>query len=92
MRIGLLREIKNHEYRVGLVPAGVRELVAAGHEVTVETSAGNGIGVDDAQYRAAGASIASEAAEIFERADLVVKVKEPQLHGCEMLRRDQVWS
>jgi alanine dehydrogenase len=90
MRIGLLREIKNHEYRVGLVPAGVRELVAAGHEVTVETSAGNGIGVDDAQYGAAGASIASEAAEIFERADLVVKVKEPQLHECEMLRRDQV--
>ena len=55
MRIGVPREIKVHEYRVGLVPAGVRELVGAGHEVLVETGAGNGIGVDDAQYRAAGA-------------------------------------
>ena len=54
MRIGVPREIKVHEYRVGLVPAGVRELVGAGHEVIVETGAGNGIGVDDAQYRAAG--------------------------------------
>ena len=90
MRIGVPREIKVHEYRVGLVPAGVRELVAAGHEVLVETSAGNGIGVDDAQYRAAGASIAPRAAEVFARADLVVKVKEPQAVECQMLRKDQV--
>ena len=90
MRIGVPREIKVHEYRVGLVPAGVRELVAAGHEVLVETSAGNGIGVDDAQYRAAGASIASRAAEVFARADMVVKVKEPQPAECQMLRKDQV--
>jgi alanine dehydrogenase len=90
MRIGVPREIKVHEYRVGLVPAGVRELTAAGHEVLVETGAGNGIGVDDAQFRAAGAAIAARAAEVFERADLVVKVKEPQPAECEMLRQNQV--
>ena len=90
MRIGVPREIKVHEYRVGLVPAGVRELVAAGHEVLIESGAGAGIGVDDAQFRAAGAAIAARAAEVFERADLVVKVKEPQPAECEMLRRGQV--
>src|SRR6185312_8966532 len=90
MRIGVPREIKVHEYRVGLVPAGVRELVAAGHEVLVETGAGSGIGVDDAQYRAAGASIAPNAAEVFARAELVVKVKEPQLAECQMRRPGQV--
>jgi alanine dehydrogenase len=90
MRIGVPREIKVHEYRVGLVPAGVRELVAAGHEVLIETGAGNGIGVDDAQFRAAGAAIAARAVEVFERSELVVKVKEPQPVECEMLRRGQV--
>jgi len=90
MRIGVPREIKVHEYRVGLVPAGVRELVAAGHEVLVESGAGNGIGVDDAQFRAAGAAIAARASEVFERADMVVKVKEPQPVECEMLRQGQV--
>ena len=65
MRIGVPREIKVHEYRVGLVPAGVRELIAAGHEVLVESGAGNGIGVEDAHYRAAGAAIAANAAEVF---------------------------
>jgi alanine dehydrogenase len=90
MRIGVPREIKVHEYRVGLMPAGVRELVTAGHEVLVETAAGNGIGVDDAQFRAAGATIAASAAEVFERADMVVKVKEPQAAECAMLRRDQL--
>jgi alanine dehydrogenase len=90
MRIGVPREIKVHEYRVGMVPAGVRELVAAGHEVLVETSAGNGIGVDDAQYRAAGASIAPRAADVFARTDMVVKVKEPQPVECQMLRKDQL--
>ena len=90
MRIGVPREIKVHEYRVGLVPAGVRELVAAGHEVLVESGAGSGIGVDDGQFRAAGASIAARAAEVFERADLIVKVKEPQPAECEMLRPEQV--
>src|SRR5215469_14268073 len=61
MRIGVPREIKVHEYRVGLVPAGVRELTAAGHEVVIETGAGAGIGMEDAQYRAAGAAIAPDA-------------------------------
>src|SRR4051812_39613932 len=90
MRIGVPKEIKVHEYRVGLVPAGVRELVSGGHQVTVETGAGNGIGVDDAQYTAAGASIGETAADVFERADLIVKVKEPQPAECEMLRSNQV--
>jgi alanine dehydrogenase len=90
MRVGVPREIKVHEYRVGLVPAGVRELVTAGHEVLVESSAGNGIGVDDAQYRAAGATIAASAAEVFARADMVVKVKEPQPAECAMLRKEQL--
>jgi alanine dehydrogenase len=90
MRIGVPREIKVHEYRVGLVPAGVRELTSAGHQVSIETGAGNGIGVDDAQYRAAGASIAAKASELFESADLIVKVKEPQPAECAMLRPGQV--
>jgi len=90
MRIGVPKEIKNNEYRVGMVPAGVRELTVAGHEVLVETGAGNGIGVDDAQYKAAGASIANTAPEVFEKADLIVKVKEPQPAECAMLRPGQV--
>ena len=89
MRIGVPREIKVHEYRVGLVPAGVRELVIAGHEVAVETGAGTGIGMDDAQYRAAGASIAPDAAAVFSGADLIVKVKEPQAAECALLRPGQ---
>ncbi len=90
MRIGVPREIKVHEYRVGLVPAGVRELTAAGHEVLIETGAGNGIGVDDAQFRAAGGTIAANAAEVFQRAEMVIKVKEPQPVECAMLRPGQV--
>jgi alanine dehydrogenase len=90
MRIGVPREIKVHEYRVGLVPAGVRELLGAGHEVLVESGAGNGIGVDDAQFRAAGAAIAADAAEVFARADMIVKVKEPQPAECAMLRKEQL--
>src|SRR5215472_19139657 len=90
MRIGVLREIKVHEYCVGLVPAGVRELSAAGHEVLIESGAGNGIGVDDEQFRGVGAAIAARAAEVFERAEMVVKVKEPQPAECEMLRPGQV--
>ena len=65
MLIGVPKEIKVHEYRVGLVPAGVRELVAAGHEVLVESGAGGGIGVDDGEFREAGAAIAATAAEVF---------------------------
>jgi alanine dehydrogenase len=90
MRIGVPREIKVHEYRVGLVPAGVRELTAAGHEVLVETGAGEGIGLADAEYRIAGAAIAPNAAEVFAKAQLVVKVKEPQPAECQMLRPGQV--
>jgi alanine dehydrogenase len=89
MRIGVPKEIKVHEYRVGMVPAGARELVSAGHEVIVQSGAGNGIGVHDDQYRAAGATIAPDAKEVFAAADLIVKVKEPQLEECAMMRRDQ---
>lgn len=89
MRIGVPKEIKNHEYRVGLVPAGVRELVDAGHDVLVQSTAGAGIGVDDAAYQAAGARIVAQAADVFAGADLVVKVKEPQLAECKMLKRGQ---
>jgi alanine dehydrogenase len=90
MRIGVPKEIKNHEYRVGMVPAGVRDLVAAGHQVFVQSTAGAGIGVDDAAYAAAGARILATAKEIFDTTDLVVKVKEPQLSECRMLRPGQV--
>jgi alanine dehydrogenase len=90
VKVGVPKEIKVHEYRVGMVPAGVRELVAAGHEVLVETRAGDGIGFTDEDYQSAGARIAGEAAEVFAGADLLVKVKEPQLHECAMLRPGQV--
>jgi alanine dehydrogenase len=90
MRIGVPREIKVHEYRVGLVPAGVRELTGAGHEVLVESGAGTGIGFGDADYAACGATIVRTAQEVFERAELIVKVKEPQLSECAMLRPGQV--
>jgi alanine dehydrogenase len=78
MRIGCPKEIKNHEYRVGLTPGSVREYVAHGHEVLVETGAGAGIGADDNAYRAAGAVIAKTAADVFAKSDMIVKVKEPQ--------------
>ena len=90
MRIGVPREIKVHEYRVGLVPAGVRELTTAGHEVFVESGAGLGIGVDDAHFEACGATVLRTAAQVFETADLIVKVKEPQAEECLMLRRGQL--
>ncbi|MEQ1439380.1 alanine dehydrogenase [Fontimonas sp. SYSU GA230001] len=90
MRIGTPREIKNHEYRVGLTPAGVRELVHHGHTVLIETAAGLGIGISDEQYAAAGARIVGTAAEVFAQADLIVKVKEPQPAECAMLRENQV--
>lgn len=78
MKIGVPKEIKNHEYRVGMTPAAVREVVARGHEVWVETRAGAGIGMDDSVYAGAGAHIAANAVDVFERAELIVKVKEPQ--------------
>jgi alanine dehydrogenase len=90
MRIGVPKEIKIHEYRVGLVPAAVRELVLSGHEVQVETGAGAGIGVTDEHYRAAGARIAPDAQSVFAAAEMIVKVKEPQLVECARLRPGQV--
>jgi alanine dehydrogenase len=90
MRIGLPQEIKNHEYRVGLTPASVRELVAHGHQVLVQSGAGASIGLTDAQYQAAGATLAPDAASVFAQADMVVKVKEPQPGECAMLRPGQI--
>jgi alanine dehydrogenase len=90
MRIGVPREIKVHEYRVGLVPAAVHELVAAGHQVAVESGAGAGIGCADEDYRAAGASIAPSAEALFAGAELIVKVKEPQPQECARLKAGQV--
>ena len=90
MRIGVPTEIKIHEYRVGLVPSSVRELVLAGHEVVVQAGCGNGIGCLDGDYAAAGARIVPTAAEVFAAAELVVKVKEPQLAECAMLRPGQL--
>jgi len=90
MLIGVPKEIKNHEYRVGMAPASVREAIKHGHQVMVETAAGQGIGVSDADYAAIGAEIIDSAAEIFERADMIVKVKEPQSGERAMLREGQV--
>jgi alanine dehydrogenase len=90
MLIGVPKEIKTHEYRVGLVPASVRELILHGHQVLVETKAGTGIGFDDEAYKTAGAAIAKNAAEVFAKAEMVVKVKEPQPAECKMLRQGQL--
>lgn len=90
MRVGVTKEIKNHEYRVGLTPAGVAALVRAGHEVSVETKAGAGVGFDDEAYVKAGGKIIPTAAEIFATADMVVKVKEPQAVEYKQLRPGQI--
>ena len=89
MLIGVPREIKNREYRVGLVPASVRELTAHGHQVLIESGAGAGIGAADAEYVQAGAQLAQRAADIWQRAQLVVKVKEPQAVERAQLRSGQ---
>ncbi len=86
MRVGVPKEIKNHEYRVGLTPASVAELTAAGHEVIVEALAGNGIDFSDRDYMDAGARILPNASEVFMAADMIVKVKEPQAAEIAMLR------
>ena len=85
MRVGVPKEIKVHEYRVGLVPASVAELTAAGHEVIVETKAGTGIDFSDQDYVNVGATIAANAAEVFARSDMIVKVKEPQASEIALL-------
>lgn len=90
MLVGVPTEIKNNEYRVGLTPASVHELVAQGHQVLVQQGAGSEIGLPDAQYIAAGASIVASAQEVFAQAAMIVKVKEPQAGECAMLREDQI--
>src|SRR5215831_12965065 len=90
MRIGVPKEIKIEEYRVGLTPASVREYVARGHEVLVEQDAGSGIGASDEAYRAAGAAIAATADEVFAKSDMIVKVKEPQASEWVLLRENQI--
>ena len=90
MKIGVPKEIKTLEFRVGMTPAGVRELVHDGHEVMVQTGAGGGIDMSDADYVGAGATVVETPEEIFAAADMIVKVKEPQPNECAMLREDQV--
>jgi alanine dehydrogenase len=90
MLIGVPKEIKNHEYRVGMTPTSVKEAVRNGHEVWVQANAGSGIGATDADYTAAGAKIIATAAEIFGKADMIVKVKEPQAAERKMLRPGQI--
>ena len=87
MQVGVPKEIKNHEYRVGLTPASVRELTTHGHGVLVQSGAGASIGLLDEHYVAAGATLTQDAAEVFARCDMVVKVKEPQAQECALLRR-----
>lgn len=90
MLIGVPKEIKKQEHRVGLVPSSVKEFVAHGHNVIVETGAGAGIGFTDEDYKSAGAEIALTAEDIFNSADMVIKVKEPQAQECAMLRENQI--
>ncbi|MEE9273114.1 MAG: alanine dehydrogenase [Robiginitomaculum sp.] len=90
MLIGVPKEIKNHEYRVGLTPESVVELIHDGNKVIVEKNAGAGIGATDADYHTAGASISATATNIFKHADMIVKVKEPQAGECKMLRKGQI--
>ena len=90
MKVGVPKEIKVLEYRVGMIPSGVKELVNEGHEVFVETDAGMGIGMADQDYIDAGASILSTPEEVFDISELIIKVKEPQLNECRMLKSGQV--
>jgi alanine dehydrogenase len=90
MIIGVPKEIKDHEYRVSVTPDGVRALCQAGHEVLVEPSAGDGSGYSDDQYRKAGATMAASAEDVFHRAALIVKVKEPLLSECPLFREGQL--
>jgi len=90
MIVGVPKEIKEQEYRVGMLPSGVETLVKRGHKVVVEKSAGEGSGISDADYRKAGATIAGKARDVFERADMIVKVKEPQSAEIKCLKENQV--
>jgi len=90
MIVGVVKEIKPDEYRVAIVPGGVNDLVRNRHEVLVEEGAGAGSGFNDADYIAAGAKVVKSAAEVFQKADMIVKVKEPQADECRMLRKGQI--
>ncbi|MCP3427431.1 alanine dehydrogenase [Opacimonas viscosa] len=90
MLIGVPKEIKNHEYRVGLTPAAAQEYIQNGHSVLIESLAGDGIGFSDNDYIAAGATITASAADVFANADMIIKVKEPQPNECKMLREGQI--
>src|ERR1043166_3666942 len=90
MIIGVPKEVKNNEFRVGMVPAGVRQLVRDGHRLLIETRAGEGSGLGDADYTAAGAEIVSTAAEIYGRAEMIVKVKEPIQQEYDLIRPGQI--
>jgi alanine dehydrogenase len=90
MLIGVPKEIKNHEYRIGMTPAGVREVIAAGHQVMMQKDGGTSIGLTVEMYVAAGATIIETAEEIFATADMIIKVKEPQPNECKMLRSGQI--
>jgi alanine dehydrogenase len=90
MRIGVPKEIKNHEYRVGLTPASAQELILSGHDVIVQSDAGRAVGMPDESYEAVGAQIVPTAAEVFAQAQMIIKVKEPQLQECAMLRPGQI--
>lgn len=90
MLIGVPKEIKNFEYRVGLVPSSVRELITNGHQVLIEKGAGEKIGFDDNSYKLVGARIVDTAQEIYSQAEMVIKVKEPQPQECRMLRENQI--
>lgn len=90
MIIGTVTEIKNHEYRVGIIPAGAQAMINAGHEVVIQSGAGNGSGFLDAEYEEAGAKILPDAASVFQQAEMIIKVKEPQKVEYEQLREDQI--
>ncbi|TXH55923.1 MAG: alanine dehydrogenase [Bacteroidia bacterium] len=90
MLIGIPREIKNHEYRVGMTPAGVQELMRNNHKVIVESNAGVAVGFNDQSYTNVGAKIVKSAEEVFNLADMIIKVKEPQPHECKLLRPNQI--
>ncbi len=90
MIVGVPKEVKNNEYRVGLTPAGVRELCSHGHKVLVQRDAGTGTGFDDALYEQVGAQLVDDAQSLYAQADMIVKVKEPQAAECKMLRKGQL--
>ena len=92
MLIGVPKEIKNHEYRVGLAPSSVREVIAHGHDVQVQANAGEGIGATDDDYRSAGAVVIDDPSRIFNEVDMIVKVKEPLEQNANYFVKDRCCS